>query len=73
MKVAIVGSRNFNDYNLLDRVIRKNIDFDDIDEIVSGGAKGADRLGERFATINKIKKNIYYPDWNKYGKQAGFL
>lgn len=73
MKVAIVGSRNFNDYTLLNRVIQENIDIDDIEEIVSGGAIGADRLGERFATINKIEKCIFYPEWNKYGKQAGFL
>ena len=56
MKIAIVGSRNFHDYELLDKTIKNNIDIDDIDYIVSGGAQGADRLGERFATINKIKK-----------------
>ena len=73
MRVGIVGSRNFNDYDLLERVIKENIDIDDIDKVISGGAQGADRLGERFATINKIEKNIYYPDWNRYGRQAGFL
>lgn len=73
MKIAIVGSRTFNDYPLLEKVISDNIKIEDIDLVISGGAKGADRLGERFATINKIEKQIFYPDWNRYGKQAGFL
>lgn len=73
MKIAIIGSRTFNDYPLLEKIISDNIKIEDIDLVISGGAKGADRLGERFATINKINKQIFYPDWDRYGKQAGFL
>lgn len=73
MKVGIVGSRSFNDYELLEKTIFNNLNIDQIDGVISGGAQGADRLGERFATIHKIEKQIFYPEWNKYGKQAGFL
>ena len=70
MKLAIVGSRDFNDYELLKKTlepIKKNVTL-----VVSGGAKGADSLGERWAKENNIPTQIFYPDWNKYGKSAGF-
>ena len=41
--------------------------------IVSGGAKGADSLSERWAKENNIETLIFIPDWNKHGKKAGFL
>lgn len=71
MKIAIVGSRDFNNYFLLKTEIDKlNLD---IDLIISGGAKGADSLGERYAKERKIKTKIFYPDWNKFGSKAGPL
>lgn len=71
MKVAIIGSRNFTNYNLLRKtLIERNMD---IEKVVSGGASGADRMGERFADEFNIKKEIYLPDWKKYGKSAGLV
>ncbi len=69
MKLGVVGSRTFNDYNLL----KKTLDKYDIDEIVSGGANGADQLAERYAEEKNIKTNIFLPDWKKYGRKAGPL
>lgn len=71
MKLAIVGSRIFTDYDYLKDKLEpiKN----KVKVVVSGGAKGADTLGERWADEHNIPKEIYYPDWNKYGKKAGFL
>jgi len=43
-----------------------------IDAIVSGGAYGADALAERFAREKGIPTIIFKPDWDKYGKSAGF-
>lgn len=75
MKVAIVGSRTFNDYNKLQEFIngvceRENIV---IDTIVSGGAIGADRLGERYANEHGIPTVVFLAEWNKYGKRAGII
>lgn len=73
--LAIIGSREFNDYKLL----KKHIDTltsdnkINITKIVSGGAIGADKLGEEYARENKIPIEIFYPNWNKYGKRAGIL
>jgi hypothetical protein len=76
MNIAIVGSRDFNDYNLLKKTLYdylinkcKNKNY----TIVSGGANGADKLGERFADEYGFAKLIFLPDWNKYGKRAGYL
>lgn len=69
MKVAVIGSRTFDDYNRLKRIL----DLYPISVIVSGGASGADSLGERYADEKNIKKEIYKPDWDLFGKKAGFM
>lgn len=43
-----------------------------ITEIVSGGAIGVDRLGERYAKDHGVSLKIFPADWNKYGKSAGY-
>lgn len=69
MKVAVIGSRTFNDYNEVKNVLSTI----KITLLVSGGAKGADSLGERYAKENNIETKIFYPDWGKNGRKAGFL
>ena len=67
-KLAIVGSRRFNDYSLMKEVLIDQVD--NIVLIVSGGAIGADTLAQRFAKDNGIDIHIYYPKYNLYGKKA---
>ncbi|MFW6046326.1 MAG: DUF2493 domain-containing protein [Candidatus Woesearchaeota archaeon] len=74
MKLGIVGSRNFNNFKLLENTILGNFsNLEYIDVIVSGGAKGADTLAEKFAEKYNIKTEIYKPDWKTHGKKAGFI
>ena len=40
-------------------------------EIVSGGAKGADMLGERYAAEKGYAIKRFTAEWGKYGKKAG--
>lgn len=68
MKVAVIGSRSFNNYDKVIQTLSKI----KITEIVSGGAIGADKLGERYAIENGIPTKIFLPEWEKYGKSAGF-
>jgi hypothetical protein len=68
MKLAIVGSRSFNNYNLLKDTINK---YDNIKLIINNSAIGADKLAEQYAKEYNIETKIYLPDWNKYGKKAG--
>jgi hypothetical protein len=69
MKVAVIGSRTFSDYAL----VKSTLCSLDITLLVSGGAMGADSLGEQYAKLNKIPTKIFYPDWQTYGRKAGFL
>ncbi len=74
MKLAIVGGRNFNDYTLLaDTIFNSLCPLEFITEIISGGAKGADTLGDNFAENNGILLTIFPAEWAKYGKQAGYV
>lgn len=41
-------------------------------EIVSGTARGADLLGEKYATENEIQIKRFPADWNRFGKSAGY-
>ena len=70
MKWIIAGGRDFDDYETLKRVASKAIRRGDT--IISGGAKGADSLGERFAEANKLDLERYPAEWEKYGKAAGY-
>lgn len=72
MKIAIVGSRTFTDYLLLERCLSQVMETYTIDLIISGGAYGADALAERFAREKGIPTLIFKPDWDKYGKSAGY-
>ena len=70
--LIIAGGRNFNDYDYLQRMCDNFIqeNGDDI-TVISGHAKGADQLGERYAKEQGLKLEIFPADWNAYGKKAG--
>jgi hypothetical protein len=69
MRTIIAGSRTATDYSLVKFTIR-NSQFD-ITEVVCGGAKGIDSLGQKWAIDNKVPLRYFYPDWDKYKKFAG--
>ena len=70
MKLAIIGSRTFNDYNFLVESLEPY--KSKITLVVSGAAKGADSLGEKWAIENNIKTLIFPADWNRFGASSGF-
>lgn len=76
-KILICGSRSIIDYQrcapMIDEILRNLTNFDPVfSEIISGGAKGADTIGEQYARNNNIKLKIFPADWS-IGKQAGFI
>ncbi len=93
MKIAMIGSRVFNDEHLIRTEVMGWFYGQPIQhEFVSGGAKGADSIAEHWVDyLNeekyiewknpnstqpsrvKTKKTIFLPDWDKYGKRAGFI
>ena len=41
--------------------------------VVSGGARGADKMGEDWAKEHGIDTLIFPADWDKHGKAAGYI
>ena len=75
-KVIIAGGRDFNDPELLSRVLFAMADTELADlsiSLVTGGARGADRLGQLFAEEHGIENHVFHADWNAHGKRAGFI
>jgi len=74
-KVIIAGSRGFSNYKLLketcNKVLREKKKTHNV-IIVSGGARGADQLGEKYASDEDLDLEVYPADWKKHGKSAGF-
>ena len=73
MKMAVVGSRSFDDQELLDRTLDEQCRAVHINTIVSGGARGADSLAEIWANRRGIQTQIFLPDWDRHGTAAGFI
>lgn len=69
IKLGIVGSRSFNDYELL----KKHVDASNIAAIVSGGARGADTLAEQFAREHNLLMIVFKPDYAEHGRAAPFI
>lgn len=69
MKIAMVGSRNFERYSKVAKYFIDNVQAGDM--IISGGAEGIDRTAENIARGANMSVCILLPDWNKYGKSAG--
>lgn len=72
MRVIIAGSRGFNDYHTLVSFCDSVLGGRDDVEIVSGGAKGADRLGERYANDMGYAVTVFPADWDNHGNSAGY-
>jgi hypothetical protein len=68
MNVGVIGSRSFNDYLLLEQILTQL----EISTIISGGAKGADLLAEKYANRQNIETIIFKPDWS-IGKGAAAI
>ena len=74
MKTIVAGSRSIQDYEVVKKAILLSgfVVSASVDEIVSGGAAGVDRLGEKFAREYKIGIRRFLPDWS-LGRQAGHI
>ena len=77
MRLAIVGGRDFTNFSLLESILwdllhirRGTIPKD---TIISGGARGADSLAKKYVKEEELEYVEYLPEWDKYGKSAGFI
>lgn len=76
MKLVIAGSRTVvNIQHLYNAILTLDLGDtvkNEVTEIISGGANGADKLGEILATKLNKTLTIMPAEWDKYGKAAGY-
>ena len=73
-RVVVAGCRDYTNYEEAKEYIDSclsNICKENTVIIVSGGAKGADSLGERYARENGLEIERYPADWEAFGRSAG--
>ena len=72
--LLIAGSRGFNDYETLKKYCNLLLcrQKDKSICIVSGGARGADALAERYAREQGYELKVFPAQWDKYGTSAGY-
>jgi len=76
MKIAIIGSRDYPRPEFAKRKmisIIENLQYNLDVMIISGGARGIDSIADDVADITGISIKIFKPDWDKYGKRAGYI
>lgn len=74
-RLIIAGSRSWTSYHhLIEAAKHFNQHYQPGNEIqiISGGAKGADALGEQLAREYGLDLYIMPAEWSKYGKSAGY-
>lgn len=82
-KLIIAGTRQFDDWPLLATICNEMREVMGITTVLSGAnpglrskdgnvlCRGADALGEHWATVHGIPVKRFPADWNKYGLAAG--
>lgn len=75
MKIIVAGSRDITDYETVKKAIELFVEEHQPTSvaIVSGGARGVDRLAKQYAKEQNLPFHEYLADWDKYGKRAGYL
>ena len=74
LNVIVAGGRNYSDYKTVKAKLddfRSTLKPGREINIISGGAPGADSLGERYAKENNLDIRRFSADWNQHGKAAG--
>jgi hypothetical protein len=72
MKILICGSRDWEDrYAILRRIKELIEEYGNDITIISGGARGADRIAASWCKTLNINLIEVYADWKKYHKAAG--
>lgn len=70
MRLLICGSRTITDF--LHLYVALTLVEGPITSVVSGMARGPDRMGWAWARKNNLPVDEHPADWNTYGRSAGF-
>ncbi len=69
MRILVCGSRSWTNLTLIHTYLQ-NVGAT---LIIYGNARGADKLAGQIASQLNIPVEVYLPDWDRYGKRAGFI
>ena len=72
-RIIVAGSRSFDDYFTLRRILYGHLCGRGDVTIISGHSLGVDRMVEAYAQRMGIPCEVYPADWKKYGKRAGMV
>lgn len=67
MRILVCGGRDFLGITQLYRVL----DASKMTHLVTGGARGVDKLAEEWARDRMVPYTVYPANWDKYGPAAG--
>jgi len=70
LRTIIAGSRTIDNYSTFLHVLPL-LDWNP-SVVLSGTARGVDKLGEKWANENNIPLERYPAEWDKHGKSAGY-
>lgn len=72
-RILVCGSRDFDDRIMFQNAMEDLfLAYSNI-ELVSGHARGADRMAEDFANENDIAIRVFPAQWNIHGNRAGMI
>lgn len=72
MNIGVVGSREFplgQKHLIVDFI--NSLPEDTV--VISGGARGVDKWAENASNARRLGMIVFLPEWDKYGKRAGFI
>ena len=69
LRILVTGGREFNNYSALALALTNLNPI----EIIHGAAKGADTFAQKYALAHSITESKHPAQWEKHGKQAGFI
>lgn len=73
-KIIIAGGRDFVNYRQLKTIVDEALkDVEEPIVVVSGGARGADSLAEKYAYEKGYNVEVHHAEWDKFGKSAGYI
>lgn len=73
MRLIIAGSRTIASTAYVLEKLDAIVDCEEVEYVLSGMARGVDRMGEHWAEVHNVKVVQFPAQWDKYGRRAGYL
>lgn len=71
MRLVVAGSRDIDNRVAVQTILNNFLARHDVDEIMTGGARGVDDMAHRFAEERGIDNYVVKADWEEHGRAAG--